>query len=56
MKNYDDILYRRTSDWIIIEDKVYILQGNGEKKEDAEYSFLPIEDVNDWVKALEENL
>ena len=56
MKNYDDILYRRTSDWIITEDKVYILQGNGEKKEDSEYSFLPIEDVNDWVKALEENL
>ncbi len=40
MKNYDDILYRRTSDWIIIEDKVYILLDNGEMKEDTEYSFF----------------
>ncbi|MBD5449175.1 MAG: hypothetical protein HDR28_03250 [Lachnospiraceae bacterium] len=47
MKNYDDILYRRTSDWIITEDKVYILQDNGKMKEDAEYSFFPIEEVND---------
>ena len=54
MKNYDDILYRRTSDWIIIEDKVYILQDNGEMKEDVEYSFFPIEEVTDWVKELEE--
>lgn len=54
MNNYDDILYRRTSDWLIIEDKVYILQDNGEMKEDAEYSFFPIEEVNDWVKELEE--
>ncbi|MDE6747822.1 MAG: hypothetical protein K2K21_01975 [Lachnospiraceae bacterium] len=54
MKKYNNILYRQTSDWIIIEDKVYILQDNGEMKEDAEYSFFPIEEVNDWVKELEE--
>lgn len=52
-KGYDDILYRQTDDWIIMEDDIYILQDNGDMKADTELPFFSIEEVNEWAKELE---
>ena len=50
MENYNDILYCQTSDWIILDDNVYLLKDNEEMKIDTEYSFFSIEEVNAWIK------
>lgn len=48
VENYNDVLYRETNDWIIFEDKVYILQDDGEMQTVDEYPFYSIEEVNEW--------
>lgn len=53
-ENYDDVLYRKTTDWIILEDGIYLLQDNGEMKIEEDAPFYSIEEVKGWTKESEE--
>ena len=54
--NYDDVLYRETTDWIILDDTVYEFLDNGEMEADEEYSFYPIKEVMGWAEETDEPL
>lgn len=50
--NYMDVLYRHTSDWIILGDKVYLLQDDGELLYDTQYPFFTVEEVSGWAEEI----
>lgn len=54
--NYDDVLYRETTDWVILDDTVYELLDNGEMEADEDYSFYSIKDVTWWAEETDEPL
>lgn len=54
-ETYDDVLYRETTDWIILEDEIYLLQDNGEMKIEEDAPFYSIEEVKGWTEELEES-
>lgn len=54
-ETYDDVLYRETTDWIILEDGIYLLQDNGEMKIEEDAPFYSIEEVKGWTEELEES-
>lgn len=54
--NYDDVLYRETTDWVILDDTVYELFDNGEMEADEDYSFYSIKDVTGWAEEADEPL
>ncbi len=51
--NYDDVLYRETKDWIILDDTVYELLDDGEMVAVEDYSFYGIEEVKGWAESVE---
>jgi len=51
-ENYDDVLYRKTTDWIILEDGIYLLQDNGEMKIEEDAPFYSIEEVKGWIEGV----
>lgn len=55
MENYNDInvLYRHTSDWMILGDKVYKIQDNEEMQEELQYPFFSMKEVRGWAEEIE---
>lgn len=53
-ENYNDVLYRKTTDWIILEDEIYLLLDSGEMKIEDDAPFYSIEEVKGWTEESEE--
>lgn len=53
LENENDVLYRETNDWIILDDIVYVLRDDGEVQATDDYPFYSITEVNGWAEELE---
>ena len=50
--NYINVLYRHTSDWMILGDKVYKIQDNEEMQEELQYPFFSMKEVRGWAEEI----